>query len=108
MLNKFYYSLSYVTFLSLIFTAKVFGAEGEGDPGAKIEEGLNQVQGFLTGIIVIVGICAGVWIVLKKLPGIDDPMVKNEMFRGVGMVLAGVAIGAAMVWLVPWVFSIFQ
>src|SRR5699024_12337884 len=67
MLNKFYYSLSYVTFLSLIFTAKVFGAEA--DPGAKIEEGLNQVQGFLTGIIVIVGICAGVWIVLNKLPG---------------------------------------
>ncbi|MFK3424010.1 CagC family type IV secretion system protein [Staphylococcus aureus] len=46
--------------------------------------------------------------VLKKLPGIDDPMVKNEMFRGVGMVLAGVAVGAALVWLVPWVYNLFQ
>lgn len=108
MLNKFYYSLSYLTFLSLILTTKVFGAEGEGDPGAKLEEGITQVQTFLTGIIVIIAICSATWIVLKKLPGIDDPMVKNEMFRGVGMVLAGVAIGASMVWLVPWVFNIFQ
>nr|AKB09683.1 membrane protein [Staphylococcus schleiferi] len=78
------------------------------NPAPKIEQGLQQVQTFLTGLIVAVGICAGVWIVIKKLPGIDDPMVKNELFRGVGMVLAGVAVGAALVWLVPWVFNLFQ
>lgn len=104
MIKKISGASLYTLFLATVFTQTVFGA----DPGAKIEQGLSQIQGFLTSIIVIVGICAGVWIVLKKLPGIDDPMVKNEMFRGVGMVLAGVAVGAAMVWLVPWVFNIFQ
>ncbi|HFN8602472.1 TPA: CagC family type IV secretion system protein [Staphylococcus aureus] len=105
MVKKFSLTTIYVTFLSFILTNTTFGAT---NPGPKIEEGLQQVQTFLTGIIVAVGICAGVWIVIKKLPGIDDPMVKNEMFRGVGMVLAGVAVGAALVWLVPWVFNLFQ
>lgn len=80
---------------------------GATDPGAKISEGLKNIQTFLTGLIVIVGICAGVWIVLKKMPMIDDPMVKNEMFRGVGTVLASVAIAGALIWLVPWVYGLF-
>ncbi len=104
MIKKIGITAFYVAFLTVILSSTVYGA----DPGPKIEEGLNQVQEFLTGIIVAVGICAGVWIVIKKLPGIDDPMVKNEMFRGVGMVLAGVAVGAALVWIVPWVFGLFQ
>ncbi|AQR26690.1 TPA: hypothetical protein OYD78_002400 [Staphylococcus aureus] len=104
MFKKFSISAIYVTLLSYILTSGVYAA----NPGPKIKEGLNQVQTFLTGIIVAVGICAGVWIVIKKLPGIDDPMVKNEMFRGVGMVLAGVAVGAMLVWLVPWIFNLFQ
>ncbi|MCE3336774.1 CagC family type IV secretion system protein [Staphylococcus aureus] len=104
MIKKIGVTAFYVAFLTVILSSTVYGA----NPGPKIKEGLNQVQEFLTGIIVAVGICAGVWIVLKKLPGIDDPMVKNEMFRGVGMVLAGVAVGAALVWIVPWVFGLFQ
>lgn len=104
MIKKIGVTAFYVAFLTVILSSTVYGA----DPGPKIEEGLNKVQEFLTGIIVAVGICAGVWIVIKKLPGIDDPMVKNEMFRGVGMVLAGVAVGAALVWIVPWVFGLFQ
>ncbi|MCM3570619.1 CagC family type IV secretion system protein [Neobacillus mesonae] len=74
---------------------------------AKVKEGLKQIQSFLTGIVVIVGICVGVWIVIKKLPGVDDPHTKNEMFRGVGMALAGVGLAAALVWLVPWVYNLF-
>ena len=104
MFKKFSISALYITFLSYVLTSDVLGA----NPGAKIEQGLQKVQTFLTGIIVAVGICAGVWIVIKKLPGIDDPMVKNEMFRGVGMVLAGVGVGAALVWLVPLVYNLFQ
>ena len=104
MIKKFSLTTVYVAFLSIVLSNITLGAE---NPGPKIEQGLQQVQTFLTGLIVAVGIC-GVWIVLKKLPGIDDPMVKNEMFRGVGMVLAGVAVGAALVWLVPWVYNLFQ
>lgn len=92
-----------ISIISLVVAEPSFAA----DPGSKIENGLRKVQGFLTGIVAMVGICAGIWIVIKKMPGIDDPMVKNEMFRGVGMVLAAVAVGAALVWLVPWVFQLF-
>jgi hypothetical protein len=74
---------------------------------AKVRQGLKQIQTFLTGIVVIVGVCVGVWIVIKKLPGVDDPHTKNEMFRGVGMALAGVGLAAALVWLVPWVYQLF-
>ena len=74
---------------------------------AKVKEGLKQIQAFLTGIVVIVGICVGVWIIIKKLPGVDDPHTKNEMFRGVGMALAGVGLASALVWIVPWVYGLF-
>jgi hypothetical protein len=73
----------------------------------KVKEGLKQIQAFLTGIVVIVGICVGVWIIIKKLPGVDDPHTKNEMFRGVGMALAGVGLASALVWIVPWVYGLF-
>lgn len=76
--------------------------------GGQIEAGFNQIQTVLTGLVVIVGVCAGIWIILKKLPGIDDPHTKNEMFRGVGYVLGGVATAAALIWLVPWVFNLFS
>lgn len=83
---------------------QVFAA---GEIEAKVKEGLKQIQSFLTGIVVIVGICVGVWIIIKKLPGVDDPHTKNEMFRGVGMVLAGVGLASALVWIVPWVYALF-
>lgn len=105
MIKKISLTTIYVALLCFVLSNPAFAVA---NPASKIEQGLQQVQAFLTGLIVAVGICAGVWIVIKKLPGIDDPMVKNELFRGVGMVLAGVAVGAALVWLVPWVFNLFQ
>jgi hypothetical protein len=78
-----------------------------GEVEAKVKEGLKQIQAFLTGIVVIVGICVGVWIIIKKLPGVDDPHTKNEMFRGVGMALAGVGLASALVWIVPWIYGLF-
>lgn len=96
--------LSVILSCSLIIPDQALAAMGV---EAKVKEGLKQIQSFLTGIVVIVGICVGVWIVIKKLPGVDDPHTKNEMFRGVGMTLAGVGLAAALVWLVPWVYGLF-
>ena len=75
-----------VTAITLCIYAIPEQAFAAGDIEAKVKEGLKQIQAFLTGIVVIVGICVGVWIIIKKLPGVDDPHTKNEMFRGVGMV----------------------
>lgn len=96
-------AFSYVLFLSL--TLSSFASA---NISGQIQQGLQQIQAVLTGLVVIVGVCAGVWIVLKKLPGIDDPHTKNEMFRGIGYVLGGVATAAALIWLVPWVFNLFS
>ncbi|WP_260398222.1 CagC family type IV secretion system protein [Peribacillus simplex] len=82
-------------------------ASAAANVSAKIKEGLKQVQTLLTGLVVTVGICVSIWIIIKKLPGVDDPHTKNEMFRGVGMALAGVGLAAAIVWLVPWMYALF-
>ncbi len=74
---------------------------------AKVNEALKQIQALLTGIVVTVGICVAIWIIVKKLPGVDDPHTKNEMFRGVGMAMVGVGLAAALVWLVPWMYGLF-
>ncbi|MCQ6267838.1 CagC family type IV secretion system protein [Fictibacillus sp. WQ 8-8] len=95
----------------LLFTALLFIMVQDqvlaADVGAKVKEGLKQIQAFLTGIVVIVGVCVSIFIIIKKLPGVDDPHTKNDMFRGVGTVLGGVALAAALVWIVPWIYQLF-
>lgn len=105
-MKKIFSAFTFIFFLSLTYSHLV--SANTTNPGPQIEEGLLQIQGVLTGLVVIVGGCAGVWIVLKKLPGVDDPHTKNEMFRGVGYVLGGVATAAALIWLLPWVFNVFS
>jgi hypothetical protein len=95
--------LAAVILISNLMPEQAFAA----DVGAKVKEGLKQIQSLLTGLVVIVGVCVSIWIIIKKLPGVDDPHTKNEMFRGVGMVLSGVGLAAAVVWIVPWVYGLF-
>jgi|SRR5699024_892488 len=101
--NKTILAFSYVLFLSLVLSEFA-----SANIAGQLQQGLQQIQTVLTGLVVIVGVCAGVWIVLKKLPGIDDPHTKNELFRGIGYVLGGVATAAALIWLVPWVYNLFS
>jgi hypothetical protein len=91
----------------LLLTAVPEQAFAAANIQAKVNEGLKQIQTLLTGIVVTVGIIVALWIIIKKLPGIDDPHNKNDMFRGVGMALAGVGLAAALVWLVPWMYALF-
>lgn len=83
-------------------------ATSAGEVQGKISNALRTIQDVLTGIAVLVAVIAAMFIVIKRLPVVDDPMVKNEMFRGVGTVLAGLALIAALIWLVPWIYSLFQ
>ena len=70
--------------------------------------GLAPVQALLTGILVTVGIVVGLFIIIKRMPSADDPQEKNEVYKSVGRVLGLVALGAAIVWIVPWVYGLFQ
>ncbi|MFL2138960.1 CagC family type IV secretion system protein [Desemzia sp. FAM 23991] len=75
---------------------------------SRLTEAGNTIQQLLTGLIVIVGICVALWIIIKRMPSADDPQEKSEVYKAVGRVLGLVAIGAAIVWVVPWVYSLFQ
>jgi len=103
-LNKLY--LSAVTLLTTLTINNPVLAQG--DIGGRIDNAFSQIQGVLTGLIVTVGIVVALFIIIKRMPSADDPQEKSEVYKAVGRVLSLVAIGAAIVWVVPWVYNLFQ
>lgn len=83
----------------------VFAAAGQVQ--AKLTNAANVVKGVLTALVVLVGICAALFIIIKRMPSADDPHEKNEVFKSVGRVCALVGLAAAVIWLLPWVYSLF-
>lgn len=83
----------------------VFASAGQVQ--AKLTNAANVVKGILTALVVLVGICAALFIIIKRMPSADDPHEKNEVFKSVGRVCALVALAAAIIWLLPWVYSLF-
>ncbi|KKE78662.1 conjugal transfer protein [Bacilli bacterium] len=73
----------------------------------KINSALLTVQGVLTGIVVTVGVCVALFNVVTKLPNLSDPHEKNQFWKTQGYILAGVAFGAAVIWLIPWAYGLF-
>ena len=78
------------------------------DIQGRVNSALAPIQALLTGILVTVGIVVGLFIIIKRMPSADDPQEKNEVYKSVGRVLGLVALGAAIVWIVPWVYGLFQ
>lgn len=95
-------------FLYFVLLPEVALATSTNQVQTKLNNGLKAVQTVITGIAVIVGIIAIGKILLKNMPSLDDPAVKNETWKSVGNV--GVAVGfvAAAVWIVPWIYKIFS
>lgn len=95
-------------FLYFILLPEASFAASTGQVKSKLNSGFTAIQGVLTGIVVVIGVIAAIKIFLKYMPSLDDPHSKNEMWKSIGGV--GVAVGgaAAAVWLVPWIFSLFQ
>ncbi|OHX26525.1 conjugal transfer protein [Streptococcus iniae] len=87
-------------------TMLVYGAD-KGVVEQKLKTAGTTVQQILTGLVVIVGICVSLWIIIKRMPNADDPHEKSEVWKAVGRVMALVALSAAIVWLLPWVYSLF-
>lgn len=98
---------SYMAIVSIVPDSLVYAASSAAKANQKLHRGLAVVQTIVTGIIVIVGIIAAAKIVITKLPSVDEPHAKNEMWKGIGMVAAAVALGGALTWLIPWVYGLF-
>ncbi|MFT9184606.1 MAG: CagC family type IV secretion system protein, partial [Lacticaseibacillus paracasei] len=45
--------------------------------------------------------------VIKRMPDADDPREKSEVYHAVGRVAGLVALAAAIIWILPWVYSLF-
>jgi hypothetical protein len=99
---------AYTAILVLDNTGIVSAASDAGEVQSKLNQGLTTIKVVITSIIAIVGVIAAAKIVISKLPSLDDPNMKNEMWRGVGMVGAAVAAGGALTWLIPWIYALFQ
>lgn len=97
--------LGVVTFIVALNSSMIHAQASEVQ--GRIEGALGAVQGVLTGLIVTVGIVVALFIIIKRMPSADDPQEKNEVYKAVGRVLGLVAIGAAVVWVVPWIYSLF-
>ena len=90
----------------MVMTAQTaFAADGT-DIQGKLTTAANTIKGILTGIVVLVGVCVALFIIIKRLPDADDPREKSEVFKSVGRVAGLVALAAAIVWLLPWVYSL--
>lgn len=95
-------------FLMCIVSPEIgFAAGDTGAVQTKLDSAGTAIKSVLTGIVVLVGIIAALKILIKHLPSIDDPHVKNEMWKSIGGVLAAVGAGAALIWIIPWVYSLF-
>lgn len=98
----------YVSGITIINSIPVLATSDEATVIAKVNQGLAVIQGVLTGIIVVVGVIAALKVIISKLPSLDDPHVKNEMWKSVGTIGLAVAVGGSLVWLIPWVYGLFQ
>lgn len=99
--------LAYACFIFFVAPGLGLAAETTTTVQTKLKNGATAIQTVLTGIVVVVGIAAALKILVKHLPGIDDPHVKNEMWKSIGGVLLAIAAAAALIWMIPWVYSLF-
>lgn len=74
---------------------------------SKITNAANTIKGILTGIVCVVAVCVSIFIIIKRMPDADNPQEKHELYRGVGRVWGLVALAAACIWIIPWVYDLF-
>lgn len=85
-------------------TLTVFAEE---DVQKKITDAANTIKGILTAIVGTIAICVSLFIIIKQMPNADNPHEKHELYKGVGRVWGLVALAAACIWVIPWIYKLF-
>lgn len=93
-----------ITGIASMTPTTVYASNVEG----RIINAVSEIRNVLAGLIVSIGIVVALFILIKRMPSADDPQEKNEVYKSIGRVLGLVAIGAALAWIMPWVYSLFQ
>lgn len=96
-----------ISLVSFFVLNPVFVSANASQVEAKLQNAGNVVQSILTGLVVLVGVCVALFVIIKRLPQADNPHEKNEVYQAVGRVAGLVALAAAVVWLLPWVYGLF-
>ncbi|MCY8737569.1 CagC family type IV secretion system protein [Bacillus haynesii] len=97
-----------VLLLTVVFPESSYAASSTGQVKSKLNKGILAIQSVCTAIIVAIGVFAGSKIVGKFMPSLDDPHSKQEMWKSLGGVSVAVICGAAIPWILPWLFSLFK
>ena len=105
--KRFVFLIMCSAILLFILSEPVQVLAAAGQVQTKLTNAANVVKGILTALVVLVGICAALFIIIKRMPSADDPHEKNEVFKSVGRVCALVGLAAAVIWLLPWMYSLF-
>ncbi|MEE1130237.1 MAG: CagC family type IV secretion system protein [Caryophanon sp.] len=95
---------SLIVFVAFSSSNIVYAAAGI---QGKLTQAMTVLQTILMSLVVVVGICVALFVIIKRMPSADDPHEKNEVFKSVARICIMVALAAAMVWVVPWVYGLF-
>lgn len=93
--------------VGVMFNALCVSAFAASEVESKITDAANTIKGILTGVVCVVAICVSLFIIIKRMPDADNPQEKHELYRGVGRVWGLVALAAACIWIIPWVYGLF-
>lgn len=93
--------------VGVMFNALCVSAFADSEVESKITDAANTIKGILTGVVCVVAICVSLFIIIKRMPDADNPQEKHELYRGVGRVWGLVALAAACIWIIPWVYGLF-
>lgn len=77
------------------------------NPKEQIKKGLKEIKGVLLAIVVLVGVVAALKVIIAKLPHLDDPHEKSQLWKSLGSILVAVAAAAVVVVALPWIYDIF-
>ncbi|MFC5714394.1 CagC family type IV secretion system protein [Thalassorhabdus alkalitolerans] len=86
----------------LVATPAPSGAEVE----SRLESAGATIQGILTGLVVLVGVIFAIWRVITGFASMHNPHEKEQVYRTLGSIALLTAVGAAMIWIVPWAWDL--
>ncbi|MCY8497752.1 CagC family type IV secretion system protein [Bacillus atrophaeus] len=74
----------------------------------KINEATTIIQITLSAVVVGVGICVSLFYVITKMASLADPHEKVQFWKTQGWIMGAMAFAGVIIWLVPWVYSLFR
>lgn len=101
------YITAFMTTVTLSYPQIMAHAQSVENVESKLKGALSTIQGVLTGLVVAVGVVVSIFIIITGMPSARSPQEKDAVYKSLGQVLALVAIAAAIVWVLPWVYGLF-